>query len=78
MIVLLIIGEVAFFSVVFVSMDNSSQVNESLFERATPWVTCLMLSGGDKKRCLPLADDLVKDEGVVIAVLVVLGVSLHV
>ena len=78
MIVLLIIGEVAFFSVVFVSMDNSSQVNESLFERATPWVKCLMLSGVDKKRCLTLADDLVKDEGVVIAVLVVLGVSLHV
>lgn len=75
MIVLLIIAEVVFFSVIFVSMDNSSQVNANLFERATPWLTCLVLSGGNKQQCLPQAQDLVKDEAVVIAVLVCLGVS---
>ena len=73
-IVLLIIAEVVFFSVIFVSMDNSSQVNEDMLERATPWVTCLALTGGNKKQCLPQAQDLVKDEGIVIAVLVCLAV----
>lgn len=78
MIVLLIIAEVVFFSVVFVSMDNSSQVNAALLEKATPWLTCMVLTGGDKDKCLPQAQDLVKNEAVVIAVLIVLGVSLHV
>lgn len=74
-IVLLIIAEVVFFSVIFVSMDNSAQVNDDLIERARPWITCLFLTGGDKNTCLPQASDLVKDEGIVIAVLVCLGVS---
>ncbi|KAK5072591.1 hypothetical protein LTR64_004934 [Lithohypha guttulata] len=75
MIVLLIIAEVVFFAVIFVSMDNSSQVNDALFRKATPWLTCLVLSGGDKARCLPHAESLVKNEGIVIAVLVCLGIS---
>lgn len=74
-IVLLIIGEVVFFSVIFVSMDNSSQVNQDLLQRATPWVTCLALTGGSKQKCLPQAADLVKNESIVIAVLVCLGMS---
>ena len=74
-IVLLIIGEVAFFAVVFVSMDNSSQLSSQLLEKSAPWLTCLMLSGGDKTKCLPLVGDMVKGEGVVLAVLIVLGVS---
>lgn len=74
-VVLLIIGEVVFFSVVFVSMDNSSQVTTSFLQTALPWLTCLAESGGNKDQCLPLAKDLVKPERVVIAVLIVLGVS---
>jgi hypothetical protein len=74
-IVIVIIAEVVFFSVVFVSMDNSTQVNDSLIQKATPWLTCLVLSQGDKNKCLPLARPLVKSEGVVLAVLIVLGVS---
>lgn len=74
-IVLLIIAEVVFFSVVFVSMDNSSQVNQDLIERAIPWVTCMALTG-EKEKCLSQAQDLVKNEGVVIAVLICLGVCL--
>lgn len=73
-IVLLIIAEVVFFAVIFVSMDNSSQVNAELFERALPWLTCLAFSGGNKNMCLPKARGLVKDEGIVVAVLVCLAV----
>lgn len=76
MIVLLIIAEVVFFSVVFVSMDNSSQVNDALLKKATPWLTCMVLTGGDKTKCLPQAQSLVKNEAVVISVLICLGVCL--
>lgn len=74
-IVLVIIGEVVFFSVVFVSMDNSTQVNEHLLQKATPWLDCLVLAQGDKNQCLSYAKGLVKSEGVVLAVLIILGVS---
>ncbi len=75
-IVLVIIAEVVFFSVVFVSMDNTTQINQQNLEKASPWLTCLALSGGDKNKCLPDVRDLVKPEGVVLAVLIILGVSL--
>lgn len=75
-IVLVIIAEVVFFAVVFVSMDNSTQVNATLLQKAQPWITCLALRGGDKNQCLSLASGLVKTEGVVLAVLIVLGVRL--
>jgi hypothetical protein len=74
-IVLVIIAEVVFFSVVFVSMDNSTQVNAGLLAKAQPWLACLAETKGDKNKCLPLASGLVKSEGVVLAVLIVLGVS---
>lgn len=73
-IVLVIIAEVVFFSVVFVSMDNSSQINEQLLQKATPWLTCLALTQGDKNQCLSYAEGLVKSEGIVLAVLIILGV----
>lgn len=76
-IVILIIAEVVFFSIVFVSMDNSSQINANLITRATPWLTCLVLTGGNKDQCLPQAQDLVKPEGIVMAVLICLGVCLR-
>ncbi|KAK7900867.1 hypothetical protein LTR67_003152 [Exophiala xenobiotica] len=73
--VVVMIAEVVFFSVVFVSMDNSSQVDEELIRKAGPWIDCLVKTKGDKNRCLPFAKDLVKSEGVVIAVLIILGLS---
>jgi len=74
-IVLVIVGEVVFFAVVFVSMDNSTQINADMLRRAGPWLECLFLKGGDKNQCLNLTKDLVQSEGVVLAVLVILGVS---
>ncbi|KIX02751.1 uncharacterized protein Z518_08693 [Rhinocladiella mackenziei CBS 650.93] len=74
-IVLVLIAEVVFFSVVFVSMDNSSQVNAELLAKATNWLECLVNTQGDKNKCLPLASGLVQSEGIVLAVLIVLGLS---
>ena len=74
-IVLLIIGEVAFFSVVFVSMDNSFQLSDELIKKASPWLTCLATPGKTKQDCLPLIGDITQSEGLVLAVLICLGVS---
>ncbi|KIW22884.1 uncharacterized protein PV07_11134 [Cladophialophora immunda] len=74
-IVLVIIAEVVFFSVVFVSMDNSTKVDPALLQKSQPWLTCLVAHGGDKNKCLSLASGLVKSEGIVLAVLIVLGLS---
>ncbi|KAJ9615864.1 hypothetical protein H2200_001941 [Cladophialophora chaetospira] len=74
-IVLVLIAEVVFFAVVFVSMDNATQVNAGLLTKAESWLTCLAITGGDKNKCLPRAKGLVKTEGVVLAVLIVLGLS---
>jgi len=74
-VVLLVIADVIFFAVVFVTMDNGSQVNAAEMQKALPWLTCLVLSGGQKDECLPQAKDLVEKESVVLAVLVSIGVS---
>jgi hypothetical protein len=74
-IVLLIIGEVIFFSVVFVSMDNSFQVSDELIRKATPWLTCLVDPNQTKDDCLPLIGDVTQSEAVVLTVLIFLAVS---
>jgi hypothetical protein len=76
MVVLLILADVVFFAVVFVTMDNGLQVNTSLLSKATPWLECLVLTGGQKNFCLPKAKGLVERESVVLAVLINLAVSL--
>lgn len=73
-VVLLVIGDVIFFSVVFVTMDNSTQLSGSHVEKAKPWLQCLVESGGQKDECLTLARVLVERESIVLAVLVMLGV----
>jgi len=75
-VVLLIIGEVIFFSVVFVSMDNGAQIRGSLVEVAAEWGVCLFENSGNKNACLPLAKPLVKPEPLVLSVLICLGVGL--
>ena len=79
-VVLLIVGEIIFFAVVFVSMDNSTQLNADYIQKATPWLECLtnpaLTTNAEKRaKCLPLASGLVQSERVVLAVLIVLGFS---
>lgn len=74
-IVLLVIADVIFFAVVFVTMDNGSQMDAARLKKALPWLTCLVLSGGQKNKCLPEAKGLVESESVVLGVLIMLGVS---
>jgi hypothetical protein len=74
-VVLVIIAEVIFFAVVFVSMDNNLISTEANPEKSRPWLTCLARTGGKKKDCLHLARDLVEREATILAVLICLAVS---
>ncbi|KAI9770321.1 MAG: hypothetical protein M1840_003480 [Geoglossum simile] len=75
LIVILILADVIFFSIVFLRFDESTGVAGKNFDKAKPWLTCLTLTGGDKKRCLPLAEKLVVNEATVIAVLILLSMN---
>ena len=75
LVVIVIVADVVFFAVIFVSMDNTTQAAVSDLRRAEPWLLCLVSSGGDKNKCLPKASGLVFKESTVMAVLIVLSVS---
>lgn len=75
-IVLIILCDVVFFAVVFVFMDNSEAEVTKDPIKAEPWLACLVLSKGDKNKCLDLARSFVINEPTVMAVLVLLSVSI--
>ena len=75
MVVLVIVAEVIFFSIVFLSMDNTLVATETHPEKLKPWLKCLITSRGQKNQCLHLAKGLVEDEGTILAVLICLSVS---
>ena len=74
-IVLIIIIDVVYFSVIFVYMDNTSISELRDYKKFEPWVICLVLSRGDKNQCLAEASGLAVNEAAVMAVLILLGVS---
>lgn len=76
-IVLIIVADVIFFSIIFVFQDNVIQSVTKDPAKASDWVLCLLGSGGDKAKCLPEASKLVVNEATVTAVLLLLGVSSH-
>lgn len=73
-IVILIITDVIFFSVIFVFMDNNEAAVASDLERAQPWLLCLVENKGDKNACLNLTSSLIVNEATVMAVLMLLSV----
>jgi hypothetical protein len=74
-IVLIIIADVIFFSVVFVFQDNIVQSIANDPHVAQNWIVCLIGAQGDKTKCLNQAGSLVVSEATVSAVLVLLAVS---
>ncbi|KAI1006926.1 hypothetical protein K3495_g1293 [Podosphaera aphanis] len=75
LIVLIIVTDVIFFAVVFVSQDKL----ESTFAHGTDtimqWIACLIASGGNKEMCLTVAKTLRVSEAIVISVLVLLSLN---
>lgn len=79
-IVLIIIADVIFFSVVFVFLDNTVEDAKKHPEVSEAWVTCLakaVAEGRGKEECLEEGRKLVVGEPTVIAVLLLLAVSTH-
>lgn len=74
-IVLIIVTDVVFFAIVFVFQDNTIQNVKHNSSVASPWITCLALSGGDKDSCLKYADTFVVNIATIGAVLILLSVS---
>ncbi|MBE3046460.1 hypothetical protein IMZ48_28800 [Candidatus Bathyarchaeota archaeon] len=77
-IVLIIIIDVIFFSVVFVFLDNTVEDVKNNPISGMPWLECLagaVAKGRGKEECLDEARKLVAGEGPVIAVLLLLAVS---
>ncbi|KAI9784156.1 MAG: hypothetical protein M1839_002661 [Geoglossum umbratile] len=75
LIVILILTDVVFFSIIFLRFDDATGVDKRTLDKAQPWLTCLALTGGDKNRCLPLVKKLVVGEVSVVAVLILLSMN---
>ncbi|KAI4203181.1 MAG: hypothetical protein LQ350_002057 [Teloschistes chrysophthalmus] len=74
-VVIIIIVNVVFLAVVFVSMDNTEQAVMQNFGKAEPWLTCLVINRGDKDACLDKVNGLATSEPTVMAVLILMSVS---
>jgi len=74
-IVLIIVTDVIFFSIVFVFQDTTVEAVKHDQSIASEWVACLFVNKGDKVPCLPKADALVVNMRTVGAVLFLLAVS---
>ncbi|KAI9828780.1 MAG: hypothetical protein M1832_001885 [Thelocarpon impressellum] len=74
-IVILILADVVFFSVVFVYLDNTTQQSKENLTKARPWLFCLITNKGDKNKCLDLAASLAVNEATVMAVLILLSMN---
>lgn len=68
-IVLVIIGNVIFFAVVFVDLNNAVKNTEN----AMPWVTCLLINMGDRSKCTKQASVIGPNGATLLAVLYLLS-----
>lgn len=75
-IVLIIVADVIFFSIIFVFQDNVVQAVTDNPKKGEAWVKCLIMHSGDKSQCVNEASKLVVNEATVAAVLLLLAVSL--
>ncbi|KIN04716.1 hypothetical protein OIDMADRAFT_50558 [Oidiodendron maius Zn] len=74
-IVLLVVADVIFFSVVFVFMDDVEQNLLRNPVKAQPWLGCLLETKGDVDQCTHFAQALVMNEPTIVAVLLLLSLN---
>lgn len=70
--VLIILGNVIFFAVVFIKLDRQLEPTLGNLQKAKPWLTCLAF-GGSKNQCKSLADDLGPNEATLLAMVYLLS-----
>ncbi|KAJ5099327.1 hypothetical protein N7532_006328 [Penicillium argentinense] len=71
--VLIIIGNVIFFAVVFINLDREVDPTPENMKKALPWLLCLMETGGNKNKCEKYASALGPNEATLLAVVYLLS-----
>lgn len=71
--VLIIIGNVVFFAVVFIKLDRAVELTPTNARHAQPWLVCLALSGGDRSQCQAQASALGPNEATLLAMVILLS-----
>ncbi|KAL8723249.1 MAG: hypothetical protein Q9225_000439 [Loekoesia sp. 1 TL-2023] len=56
-------------------MDNTEQSVMQNFGKAEPWLSCLVINGGDKNACLSKVEGLATPESTVMAVLILMSLN---
>jgi len=74
-IILIIVVDVIFFSIVFVFQDTTIEAVKNDYTIAEGWTRCLVIAGGDKTKCLEQAGPLAVNMPTVGAVLFLLGMN---
>lgn len=71
--VLIIIGNVFFFAIVFINLDNAVEPNATNMAIAEPWLYCLVILEGDKKACQSKASAIGPSKSTLLAVVILLS-----
>ncbi|KAL8840327.1 MAG: hypothetical protein Q9170_001342 [Blastenia crenularia] len=74
-VVIIIIVNVVFLAIVFISMDNVEQSVMKNYGKAEPWLSCLVINGGKKEACLSKVEGLATPEPTVMVVLILLSLN---
>jgi hypothetical protein len=69
MVIMLLLICVVYFAVVFIKLDSMTAKVLEDPESAFPWLTCIVVNGGDKDKCLDQAGSLILSRPLVMAVL---------
>lgn len=74
-VVVIIIVNVVFLAIVFVSMDNSVQATRNNLGRAEEWLLCLAMNPNKKDACMDKVGNIVESEPVVMAALIMMSLN---
>ncbi|GAB1194183.1 hypothetical protein APSETT444_003424 [Aspergillus pseudonomiae] len=71
--VFVIIGNVIFFAVVFIQVNNNTSLTPENLHKAQPWIFCLVSTKGDVNKCQSLAHAIGPNESTILALLILLS-----
>lgn len=71
--ILVIIGNVIFFAVVFIDLDKQLAVTPENMKKAMPWLMCLISSEGDKQKCAKEIEKIGPNQATLLALLILLS-----
>lgn len=74
-IVTIMLSDVIFFAVVFLYLDDTATSLTKNYDRVEPWLLCLVISSGDKEKCLSLGSRWLLSEGTVVGVLLMFSLG---